>query len=153
MTFENFKNKVTNNYHKYFTDSQIMISQTKILSITDINIRCFLSTDETECSGRIRLNDMFSISLKISLPDLCEELPENLTLEYNYKSYLTKPTDKYCVYGRRHLKTRKTKGTPEKIIKDIDKFFNNLYSCLLEDINNNNIHENHITLLNQKIIK
>ncbi len=153
MTFENFKNEVTNNYHKYFTDSQIMINQVRVLNITNIDIRCFLSKDETECSGRIRLNDMFSISLTISLPDLCEELPENLTLEYNYKSYLTKPTDEYCVYGRRHLRTRKTKGMPEKIIKDIDKFFNNLHSCLLEDINNNNIHEKHITLLNQKIIK
>ena len=130
-----------------------MINQTRVLNITNINIRCFLSKDETECSNRIRLNDMFSIALTISLPDLCEELPENLTLEYSYKSYLTKPTNEFCVYGRRQLKTRKTKGTPEKIIKDIDKFFNNLYSCLLEDINNNNIHENHITLLNQKIIK
>ena len=42
-------------------------------------------------------------------------------------------------------------GNEDKIITTFRKYVENLHNALVEDLKQGNIHENHITLLTQKI--
>ena len=89
---------------------------------------------------------MFGITLEIR-----ENGENDYTMEKLNSSYLIKPTNEYMVYGRRRLPFRKTRGDEDKIITTFKKYVGNLHKALLEDLEQGNIHENHITLLKQKI--
>ena len=74
-------------------------------------------------------------------------------MENKQNRYLTKPTNKYLVYESKKVAFRKTQGNEEKIITTFKKYVENLHNALVEDLEQGNIHENHITLLTQKIGK
>jgi hypothetical protein len=66
--------------------------------------------------------------------------------------YTTKPQNKYCVYSNSYLPFRKQKGTPEKLLNILDAYFAILNKALKEELNNNNIHDNYIAILKEKLI-
>ena len=72
-------------------------------------------------------------------------------MENRQNRYLVKPTNKYLVYEGKKVAFRKTQGNEDKIITTFKKYVANLHNALVEDLKQGNIHENHITLLKQKI--
>ena len=158
MTMKKFLEEIEKTYSKYFPNSKCFVKLSKNL-YHSISINCFLANDRIELSGGYWENDMFSITFWIDTEKgqfdkniiLDSEVPNNLKLECTNKSYLIKPNTKYMAYGRTKLTFRKTVGNDEKILKSLDKFFKKLYDSLLEDIENNNIHEKHIELLKRKL--
>ena len=160
MKFKEFESKLQKSYHKYFTDSKVVIKNNCLGE--GFNISCYLINNIDEAINKIINNDMFNVSFEITTPDdgsrfkpkitSLEEMPENLVLNVWHKFYITKPENKYCVYGNSSLPFRKQKGTPEKLLNILDKYFAILNKALKEELNNNNIHDNYITILKEKLI-
>jgi hypothetical protein len=161
MNITEFKTQLEKSYAKYFTNSKIKI-QNNCLG-EGFNISCYLVNNIDEAINRIIQNDMFNISFEIITqtdnsnyfkPKITTlaELPQGLVLNIWHKSYITKPDNKYYVYGRKYLNYRKQKGTAEKILIILDKYFSMLNSELKKEIQNNNIHDNFIELLKTKLI-
>lgn len=159
ITVNDFITEVENSYLKYFTNSKIIVKlDTRLYK--NIYVKCLLSNNINECSSRIIENDMMSISFMIDQEgrelnkDINTEsvLPTNLQIKVLDNSYLIKPENQYLCYSRRKLNYRKTKGDAKKIINTLDKYFNKLHEELKKDIENNNIHDNHIDLLKSKLI-
>lgn len=154
MKVNQFLETIKESYVKEFPNSKIIAKVNKGLG-TSIYIKCYLAGSKEELYNGIAQNDMFNITFwmheqneNISIEG---ELPENLYLECTEKSYLIKPDTEYMCYGRRKLSYRKIAGA-EKIINSLDKFFKKLRLELEKDIENNNIHDNHINLLKEKLI-
>ena len=72
-------------------------------------------------------------------------------MENEHSRYLVKPTNKYNYYESKKVAFRKTQGNADKIITTFKKYVENLHKALVEDLKQGNIHENHITLLKQKL--
>lgn len=154
MLVKEFLEAIKTSYSKYFPESKCSAGIREILSIKDIGIYCYLSNDLSECSSNIRENDMFSVYFSVDgdFKDLEDDITDkDLVLGSYRRSYTIKPTDRYCVYGGRVLKFRKTVGKHNKILKALDKFFKQLKDSLIEDYNNNNIHEDYIKLFKKKL--
>ena len=132
-------------YKEVFKDSKIVLSRSD-LAKNVLWVQLYLAQDKSEEINGYFDNDMFSITLKIR-----ENGENDYTMEKLNSSYLTKPTNEYMAYGRRQLAFRKTQGNEDKIITTFQKYVENLHKALLEDLEQGNIHENHITLLTQKI--
>ena len=160
MKFKEFESKLQKSYHKYFTDSKIIIENNYLGK--GFNISCYLINNIDEAINKIINNDMFSISFEITTSDAnsmlkpkitsLEEMPENLVLNVWRNYYTTKPQNKYCVYSNSYLPFRKQKGTPEKLLNILDEYFAILNKALKEELNNNNIHDNYIAILKEKLI-
>ena len=140
------ENKLTEVYEEIFKNSKIAITKNSFSGDNVLWIRLYLAQNEQEEINGYFDNDMFSITLKIR-----ENGENDYTMEKLNSSYLTKPTSEYMAYGRRQLAFRKTQGNEDKIITTFQKYVENLHKALLEDLEQGNIHENHITLLTQKI--
>lgn len=154
MLVKEFLETIKTSYSKYFPESKCSAGIREILSIKDIGIYCYLSIDRNEVANKIIENDMFTI--RFSIEGKFENLETDITdidliLTNDHKRYTIKPTEKYCVYGGRVLKFRKTVGKHNKILKALDKFFKQLKDSLIEDYNNNNIHEDYIKLFKKKL--
>jgi len=152
MKINELLNQIKESYKKEFPNSKIIVELNKCLG-TSIYLKCRLSNDKSEVANGILENDMFSITFWGNLPNdttLESEVPENLTLECTDKSYLTIPEESYMCYGRRKLSYRKTTGA-EKIVKALDNFFKKLKKQLVEDLEQNKIHNNHKELLISKL--
>ena len=146
---------IKENYKKEFPNSIIKAEFNNSLgSYKSIYVKCYLAGNKDEFMHGIPQNDMFNITFfGHSLPkelEIDSELPENFSLECSDKSYLIKPDSQYLCYSRRKLSYRKTAGA-EKNIKSLDKFFKKLKEELQKDLENNNIHDNHIELLKEKL--
>ncbi len=158
MLVNEFIQNVKDSYAKYFPQSNCFVKLSKSLYCS-INIACCLATDRAELPSNLWDNDMFHIKFSIDTitgqlnRDLTEdsELPENLRLESNGRSYAIKPAVSYMAYGGRSLSFRKTTGDSKKILTALDKFFKKLHEQLLEDYDNDKIHNNHKTLVYNKI--
>ncbi len=158
MLVKYFMQEIENTYYNYFPKSRCYVRFSKNI-YSSISISCYLANNEAELSGGYWENDMFSIRFYINTEtgefdkDIAEDsdLPGNLNLEADRKSYSLKPDIEFMAYGRRQLTFRKTKGEPYKILNSLDKFFNRLHQELQNDINDGAIHENYIDLLLEKI--
>ena len=139
------ENKLELVYKEVFKNSKIALSRSD-LAKNVLWIQLYLAQDKSEEINGYFENDMFSITLKIR-----ENGENDYTMEKLNSSYSIKPTNKYLVYESKKVAFRKTQGNEDKIITTFKKYVENLHNALVEDLKQGNIHENHITLLTQKI--
>ena len=156
MKTQEFINQIESNYSKYFNGlCKVKLSHNLY---SDITVHCFLARDKTELSGGYYENDMLSIQFSITevgkqLPKdltLESELPSQLQMKIDQKSYYITPQEKYLAYSRVTLPFRKTKGTSEKLIKIIDNNFKKLHDSITE--NKNLIHKNFIEFVKNNLL-
>lgn len=139
------ENKLELAYKEVFKNSKIELS-TSNLAKNVLWVQLYLAQNEQEEINGYFDNDMFNIIFKIT-----KTAENNYIMENEQSRYLVKPTNKYLVYESKKVAFRKTQGNEDKIITTFQKYVGNLHKALLEDLEQGNIHENHITLLTQKI--
>lgn len=140
------ENKLTEVYEGIFKNSKIAITKNSFSGDNVLWVQLLLAQNEQEEINGYFCNDMFSILFKIT-----KTAENNYIIENENSRYLVKPTNKYLVYESKKVAFRKTQGNEDKIITTFQKYVENLHKALLEDLEQGNIHENHITLLTQKI--
>lgn len=140
------ENKLTEIYKGIFKDSKIAITKNSFSGDNVLWVQLFLAQDKSEEINGYFDNDMFDIIFKIT-----KTAENNYTMENKQNRYLVKPTNKYLVYESKKVAFRKTQGNEDKIITTFKKYVENLHKALVEDLKQGNIHENHITLLKQKL--
>lgn len=154
MKFEEFKSKMEKLYAKYFNGSLIIVSKYSCFNKC-VFVNMYLAKDKTEKSHGYLNNDMFNICLMIDKKDGKFDSDYNMdgefTVEYHSKSYLTKPDNKFLVYSRVHLSTRKYSGDAEKILKNTDKFLKKLHDSLIQTYKQGKIHEHYIELFEKRV--
>lgn len=133
-------------YEENFKDSKIAITKNSFSGDNVLWVQLFLAQNEQEEINGYFDNDMFGIIFKIT-----KTAENNYIMENKQNRYLVKPTNKYLVYESKKVAFRKTQGNEDKIITTFKKYVENLHKALVEDLKQGNIHENHITLLTQKI--
>lgn len=139
------ENKLELVYKEFFKESKIKLSRSSFRNNV-LFVQLFLAKDEKEEINGYFDNDMFSITLKIT-----DNGQGNYTMEKFSSSYLIKPISEYMAYGRKQLPFRKTQGNEDKIIAIFKKYVERLHEALLEDLEQDNIHENHVRLLKEKL--
>ena len=140
------ENKLTEVYEEIFKNSKIKITKNSFSGDNVLWVQLYLSQNEQEEINSYFENDMFDIIFKIT-----KTAEDNYIMENRQNRYLVKPTNKYLVYEGKKVAFRKTQGNEDKIITTFKKYVANLHNALVEDLKQGNIHENHITLLKQKI--
>lgn len=133
-------------YEENFKDSKIAITKNSFSGDNVLWVQLFLAQNEQEEINGYFDNDMFGIIFKIT-----KTAENNYIMENKQNRYLIKPTNKYLVYESKKVAFRKTQGNEDKIITTFKKYVENLHNALVEDLKQGNIHENHITLLKQKL--
>lgn len=133
-------------YEENFKDSKIAITKNSFSGDNVLWVQLFLAQNEQEEINGYFDNDMFGIIFKIT-----KTAEDNYIMENKQNRYLVKPTNKYLVYESKKVAFRKTQGNEDKIITTFKKYVENLHKALVEDLKQGNIHENHITLLKQKL--
>lgn len=133
-------------YEENFKDSKIAITKNSFSGDNVLWVQLFLAQNEQEEINGYFDNDMFGITFKIT-----KTAENNYIMENKQNRYLVKPTNKYLVYESKKVAFRKTQGNEDKIITTFKKYVENLHKALIEDLEQGNIHENHITLLKQKL--
>lgn len=159
LTVNELLQGIEESYRNYFTDSKC-IAKLNTNLYSSISVKCLLANNRSEVANGYYENDMFNIAFMIDAEGkefskditIDSVLPDNLQISIIDKGYLIKPDNKYMCYGSRKLNFRKTKGDPAKLLKVFDKWFSKLYEELKNDIANDNIHSEHINLLNEKLI-
>ncbi len=158
MITSEFCSNLESIYNKHFPQSKAFAKFDSRL-YSSIYVNLFLAGSKEENSGSYWDNDMLHITFRIVTPSgefpkdvtLDSELPEIILIENVHKSYWLKPEDKYSAYGRRKLSFRKAEGNAEKILKVFEKFCIALKKSLIEDLQNDLIHNNHKELLTKKL--
>ena len=140
------ENKLELAYKEVFKNSKIAIMKNSFSGDNVLWVQLFLAQNEQEEINGYFDNDMFDIMFKIT-----KTAENNYIMENKQNRYLVKPTNKYLVYESKKVAFRKTQGNEDKIITTFRKYVENLHNALVEDLKQGNIHENHITLLTQKI--
>ena len=140
------ENKLTEVYEGIFKNSKIAITKNSFSGDNVLWVQLYLAQNEQEEINGYFDNDMFGITLEIR-----ENGENDYTMEKLNSSYLIEPTSEYMAYGRRRLPFRKTRGDEDKIITTFKKYVGNLHKALLEDLEQGNIHENHLELVKEKI--
>ena len=140
------ESKLTEVYEGIFKNSKIVITKNSFSGDNVLWVQLLLAQNEQEEINNYFCNDMFSILFKIT-----KTAENNYIMENENSRYLVKPTNKYLVYESKKVAFRKTQGNEDKIITTFKKYVENLHKALVEDLKQGNIHENHITLLTQKI--
>ncbi len=140
------ENKLTEVYEGIFKNSKIVITKNSFSGDNVLWVQLLLAQNEQEEINGYFCNDMFSILFKIT-----KTAENNYIIENEHSRYLVKPTNKYLVYESKKVAFRKAQGNEDKIITTFKKYVENLHNALVEDLKQGNIHENHITLLTQKI--
>lgn len=154
MKFEQFKDEVIAAYGKYFNGSRCNVRFAKCLGRT-IWIDCFLAADRNEVSNGIEQNDMMKVTFNISLPDrheITDELPDLLTLEITQKWYAVAPENRYLYCDVHSMPYRKSKGTAEKLEKQLNKYFGMLRDAIAEDRAAGRIHKDFSALVDKRLI-
>jgi hypothetical protein len=143
MNFIEFKEIILNEYKDYFPHSlcevYVFCGLGKMLLI---NFR--LAASAAECASGIIGNDCFHVSFTANLPDDYNELdnlPDNIVLECNARSYRVKSKNKYLYCDYKSVQFRKVSGDPEKVLKVIKIFIYRLHYSLMLDYHNNNLLE------------
>ena len=143
---EIMENKLTEVYEEIFKNSKIAITKNSFSGDNVLWVQLYLAQNKQEEINGYFENDMFDIIFKIT-----KTAENNYTIENRQNRYLVKPTNKYLVYEGKKVAFRKTQGNEDKIITTFKKYVENLHNALVEDLKQGNIHENHITLLKQKL--
>lgn len=138
------ENKLEKIYNEYFKDSKITISKACLGS--GVFITLYLAKNEHEEINGYFDNDMLKVMFYLKKID-----NENYILENNVSFYYTKPTNEYMLYGTKKVAFRKTQGNEDKILKAFKKYVERLHNSIVDDLENNRIHENHIILVKNKI--
>ena len=133
-------------YEGIFKNSKIAITKNSFSGDNVLWVQLLLAQNEQEEINGSFYNDMFSILFKIT-----KTAEDNYIMENEHSRYLVKPTNKYNYYESKKVAFRKTQGNADKIITTFKKYVENLHKALVEDLKQGNIHENHITLLKQKL--
>lgn len=152
MKFIEFKNKIEETYKQKFPASTINCQIFKCLG-RSITIDCYIAADEKEVSYGIWVNDIFSVSFIIHLPDEWTEfndLPEIMTLSSLKNGIRVKPTESYLYCNYKKPVFRKTKGDPEKIVKTFSKYVDRLYSILKDEYQAKNLLPDDMKLVRNK---
>lgn len=154
MKFAEFKESVQAEYRKILPDSMCQVYIYHCLG-KSLDIVCRMAGNEKEFSHGIAGNDMLNVSFSINLPDNFskeeDELPEAMVMEVRGKSYRVKPENPMLYCSSKSLPYRKTKGSADKFVKTIGKYFATLRSSLEEDLQAGNIHKDNIELLKEKL--
>ena len=158
MKIADLTEKLEETYHKHFPNSSIS-ARFELGMYPSIWVACYLAGDKKENSGGYWENDMLRISFRIlngedmdfSRSTSAESLVNSVTIEAHRKTYTTKPSDKFSVYGHAKLSFRKTVGTPENIIKVFDAFCTKLKASIKNDLENDKIHADHVELIKIKL--
>ena len=143
---ENMEKKLTKVYNEIFKNSKIAITKNSFSGDNVLWVQLYLAQNEDEEINGYFDNDMFDITFKIT-----KTAENNYIMENKQNRYLVKPTNKYLVYENKKVAFRKIQGNEEKIITTFKKYVEKLYNALVEDLEQGNIHENHIELLKKKI--
>lgn len=155
MNIKELKKAIEQTYIKYFPKSKICIQLYTSLG-TCIFINSFLAKTSEEEANNYFENDMFHIAFSMPLyfnvKSEDDELPSNLMLINNKKSYVIKPADNIYYCNLRKISFRKTTGNAEKIISALDKFFKKLKDQILKDIKADNIHKDYQLIVKNKIL-
>ena len=133
-------------YKEVFKDSKIAITKNSFSGDNVLWVQLYLAQNEQEEINGYFDNDMFDIIFKIT-----KTAENNYIMENKQNRYLVKPTNKYLVYEGKKVAFRKTQGNEDKIITTFKKYVENLHKALLEEMENNNIHDHHIELLRVKM--
>lgn len=155
MKFAEFAAQVSGKYAEAFPASYCRVAKYLCLG-KHININMYLSGKmEGKNLPMIADNDMFKISLNITLPDNfnyeTDELPEKLVMECWSNTYLVKPEIVYLAYGSRKIPYRKTTGTAEKMVATVGKFIEKLHQMVSDDLRAGNIHENFLAMVEENL--
>ena len=143
---EFMENKLELVYKEVFKNSKIKITKNSFSGDNVLWVQLFLAQNEQEEINGYFDNDMFDIIFKIT-----KTAENNYIMENKQNRYLVKPTNKYLVYEGKKVAFRKTQGNEDKIITAFKKYVGNLHKALLEDLEQGNIHENHLELVKEKI--
>ena len=133
-------------YKEVFKNSKIAIMKNSFSGDNVLWVQLYLAQNEQEEINGYFDNDMFDIIFKIT-----KTAEDNYIMENVQNRYLVKPTNKYLVYEGKKVAFRKTQGNEDKIITTFKKYVENLHKALLEEMENNNIHDHHIELLRVKM--
>lgn len=140
------ENKLEKIYNEYFKDSKITIS--KACLGNGVFIKLYLAKNEHEEINGYFDNDMLKIMFYLKKIDNDSYILENIVNFYHIK-----PTNEYMVYSTKKVGFRKTQGNEDKILKAFKKYVEKLHDAIVDDLENNRIHENHIELVKNKIKK
>lgn len=143
---ENMEKKLTKVYNDIFKNSKIEITKNSFSGDNVLWVKLYLAQNENEEINGYFMNDMFSILFRIIKVE-----ENNYIIKNEHSRYFIKPTNKYLVYENKKVAFRKTQGNEEKIITTFKKYVEKLHNALVEDLEQGNIHENHIELLKKKI--
>lgn len=133
-------------YKEVFKNSKIAIMKNSFSGDNVLWVQLLLAQNEQEEISGYFDNDMFDIIFKIT-----KTAENNYIMENIQNRYLVKPTNKYLVYESKKVAFRKTRGNEDKIITVFKKYVENLHKALLEDLEQGNIHDNHLELVKEKI--
>ena len=140
------ESRLTEIYEGIFKNSKIAITKNSFSGDNVLWVQLYLAQNEQEEINGYFENDMFDIIFKIT-----KTAEDNYIMENKQNRYLVKPTNKYLVYEGKRLPFRKTRGDEDKIITTFKKYVGNLHKALLEDLEQGNIHENHLELVKEKL--
>ena len=140
------ENKLELVYKEVFKNSKIAITKNSFSGDNVLWVQLFLAQNEQEEINGYFDNDMFDIIFKIT-----KTTENNYIMENKQNRYLVKPTNKYLVYEGKKVAFRKTQGNEDKIITTFKKYVENLHKALVEDLEQGNIHKNHLELVKEKI--
>lgn len=141
-------------FYERFPESYINIRwYTNIYN--SIGIGIYLAKDKSELSGGYWENDMLDIKFTLDMDgkeipkdaNWESPVPKELTISCDHKSYHITPPDRYLAFGTRKLSFRKS----QNIIKAFEKFIDQLYNNIVDDINNEQIHKSYVELVKSKI--
>ena len=133
-------------YKEVFKNSKIAITKNSFSGDNVLWVQLYLAQNEDEEINGYFINDMFSILFRIIKVE-----ENNYIIENENSRYLVKPTNKYLVYESKKVAFRKTQGNEDKIITTFKKYVENLHKALMEDLEQGNIHENHLELVKEKL--
>lgn len=148
MNKTDFSHAVEVSYHKYFPDSLISLSFSRLVA-GSFWIRPYLAASEKETANQNIDNDVFHVLF--SVEGIHDNLNDEIVVEVHHKTFTTTPTNTFCVYGHEVFPMRKIKGNPEKVLKTLDKYFAGMRTALLEAVKTGRIHTNHIEIVNKKL--
>lgn len=122
------KKLIETTYHKYFKNSAI-----KYWEYDDggyMWVRFYLAENEKELFNTYWDNDVFKIDFEI---DTCFE---GYCLKARTNMYVIKPTKDYYWCDYRKIPFRQVKGSFDKIMNGLERFFQRLHKQFKEDLDN-----------------
>ena len=148
---DDFIEDIEKTYKKYFPKSLINIHKEDMLGIKSIYAECYLAKDKSETPHGILDNDTFRIKFSIETLENFNELPDVMMLEWYYKAIKLNPSDDFYYCDFKQLPFRKTKGDAVKILKTLDRCFKLMKNAVIEEFENDNIHDDCIDVVKSKI--